>query len=146
MLGIILGVKGEWENVNPVQNFYTALWMEYKETNMAIPLMNVMRRILEHYFIQVCGHEGITLRKRLLEENRHRFIQIDSNGQIDNSQLQKVSAMISWLNASTSSIVDESNYIDDGSAIDVYKDTFKMIFEIMGQEQHYNMMMGINDL
>ncbi len=136
--------KGEWENVNPVQNFYTALWMEYKETSTPIPLMNVMRRILEHYFIQVCGHEGSSLRKRLLEENRDRFIKTDSNGQIDNSQLQKVSAMLSWLNASTSSIIDESNYIDDGSAIDVYKDTFKTIFELMGQEQHYNMMMGIN--
>ena len=135
--------KGEWENVNPVQNFYTALWMEYKETNTPVPLMNVMRRILEHYFIQVCGHEGSTLRKTLLEDNRQYFIKTDSNGQIDNSQLQKVSAMISWLNASTNNIVDESNYIDDGSAIDVYKETFKMIFEFMGQEQHYNMMMGI---
>ena len=136
--------KGEFENVNPVQNFYTALWMEYRETRSPVPLMNVIRRILEHYFIQICGHEGSTLRKTLLEDNRQYFIKTDSNGQIDNSQLQKVSAMISWLNASTSSIVDESNYIDDGSTIDVYKETFKMIFELMGQEQHYNMMMGIS--
>lgn len=38
-------------NINPVKNSYAALWDEYKEVKSAIPLMNVIRRILEYYFL-----------------------------------------------------------------------------------------------
>lgn len=34
-------------NINPVQNAYTALWTEFRELNSTIPLLNVIRRILE---------------------------------------------------------------------------------------------------
>ena len=45
-------------NINSVKNSYAALWDEYKEVKSAVPLMNVIRRILEYYFLQLCGYEG----------------------------------------------------------------------------------------
>lgn len=38
-------------NYNPVQNSYNALWCEYEMLDSPIPLMNVIRRILEYYFL-----------------------------------------------------------------------------------------------
>jgi len=58
------------ENFNPVQNSYAALWCEYREVDTTIPLMNVVRRILEHYFMQLCGYDGVNIRKRVLEEHK----------------------------------------------------------------------------
>ena len=43
-------------NYNPVQNSYAALWEEYRDVTTPIPLMNVIRRILEYYFLQLCGY------------------------------------------------------------------------------------------
>src|SRR5699024_2716522 len=49
------------ENYSPVTNAYP-LWQEYKEVSSSTTLLNVMRRILEHYFLQLCGHDGVKLR------------------------------------------------------------------------------------
>ena len=46
------------KNVNPVQNAYTALWTEYQELTSSIPLLNVIRRILQYYFLELCGYQG----------------------------------------------------------------------------------------
>lgn len=45
-------------NINPVQNAYTALWTEFRELNLTIPLLNVIRRILKYYFMELCGYKG----------------------------------------------------------------------------------------
>lgn len=37
------------------------------------------------------------------------------------------------------------NYIDDGSDVEQCKKVFELIFTAMHQEQHYKMMMGIED-
>jgi len=41
-----------------------------------------------------------------------------------------------------SSVNDGINYTDDFLDEQLYRDTFKMIFKYMNQEQHFNMMMG----
>ena len=46
----------EQMNYNPVQNSYAALWMEYVEVKSSLTLKNVIRRILEYYFIIVCNY------------------------------------------------------------------------------------------
>ena len=48
-------------NYNLVQNSYVAFWEEYKEISAPIPLMNVIRRILDYYILQLCGYDGVTL-------------------------------------------------------------------------------------
>jgi Txe/YoeB family toxin of Txe-Axe toxin-antitoxin module len=37
---------------------------------------------------------------------------------------------------------DGLNYVDDCADINLYRTVFKLIFEALQQEQHYNMMMG----
>lgn len=131
-------------NYNPVQNSYAALWEEYKVVNTPIPLMNVIRRILEYYFLQLCGYDGVTLRQRILKDNKDRFITKDESGNEDYTQYQMASAMLSYICANSDGINDGINFVDDCVDIEQTKETFKMVFTLMNQEQHYEMMMGSN--
>lgn len=129
-------------NVNPVKNSYAALWEEYKEVNSGIPLMNVIRRILEYYFLQLCGYEGNDLRQRILVDNKTAFIH-DDDGNEDYTKFDMASAMLSYIVANASSVNDGMNYVNDCVDVDTCRNTFKMIFRYMEQEQHFNMMIGI---
>lgn len=131
------------ENYNPVQNSYAALWSEYKEVQSSIPVLNVIRRILEYYFLQICGYVGTDIRKTILEDHKDAFIQIDDNGNQDFAKFHMASAMLSYLNTGTSGIVDGVNYVDDCVDVEQCRTTFEMIFLNMGQSQHFNMMMGL---
>lgn len=129
-------------NVNPVKNSYAALWDEYKDASSGIPLMSIIRRILEYYFLQLCGYEGNDLRKRILEENKDAFTH-DDFGNEDYSKFELASAMLSYIAANSSGINDGMHYVDDCIDIQQCRDTFQMIFHHMGQDQHYEMMMGM---
>lgn len=135
-------VPTEQENFNPVQNSYAALWCEYREVDTAIPMMNVIRRILEYYFMQLCGYDGVDIRKRVLEEHRNKFIVHVENGQPDYTKYHLASAMLSYISANSVGFSDGLNYVDDCADINLYRTVFKLIFEALEQEQHYNMMMG----
>jgi hypothetical protein len=64
------------------------LWDEYKEVKSAVPLMNVIRRILEYYFLQLCGYEGSTLRKVILVEGKAKGYYKDENGNDNEEKYQ----------------------------------------------------------
>lgn len=128
-------------NRNPVKNSYWALWEEYKEVKTCIPLISVIRRILEYYFLQLTGYGGGLLRETILEMNRNRFIVVDDNGKEDTTKYDMASAMLSYLYVNTAGFNDGIYYVDDGMDIEMCRETFKQIFECMGQEQHYDMMM-----
>jgi wobble nucleotide-excising tRNase len=132
----------EWMNVNPVKNSYAALWEEYKEVTTVIPLMNAIRRILEHYFLQLCGYDGSQLRKRILEDNKFEYTH-DEGGHEDYTKFDMATSMLSYIAASTYGVNDGFHYVDDVIDIQQCRDTFQMIFRHMDQEQHYKMMMGI---
>ena len=53
--------------------------------------------------------------------------------------------MLTYMNDSPAVISDGFNYIDDGSDVEQCKKVFELIFTAMHQEQHYKMMMGIED-
>lgn len=129
-------------NVNPVKNSYAALWEEYKEVTSGIPLMNIIRRILEYYFLQLCGYEGNELRKRILEERKHEFTH-DSHGNEDYTKYDMAAAMLSYISVNTTGVNDGMHYVDDCVDIDQCRETFEMIFQHMDQGQHFDMMMGI---
>ena len=129
-------------NYNPVQNSYAALWEEYRELNAPIPLMNVIRRILEYYFLQLCGYDGVTLRGRILTDNKDKFIKVDETGKEDYTQYQMAHAMLSYINANSVGLNDGINFVDDCVDVEQTKETFRMIFTLMEQKQHYDMMMG----
>jgi len=132
------------ENYNPVQNAYAALWSEYREVKSTIPVLNVIRRILEYYFLQLCGYDSTDIRKRLLVDNREKFITTLKDGTQDLSKLNLVSAMLYYIASSSKGISDGLNYVDNAADVEQCKETFKMVFELMGQEQHYDMMMDVN--
>lgn len=138
-------VPTELENYNPIQNSYAALWDEYKELKTANTVNNVIRHILEYYFIQLCGYEGNDLHNIVLEQNRTLFVD-EVEGQKPNyDRYNLADSMLSYMNDSPAVISDGFNYIDDGVDVEQCKAVFKLIFEAMHQEQHYKMMMGIED-
>lgn len=134
-------VPSEQENYNPVQNSYYALWEELRDLNSTIPALNVMRRILEYYFLQLCGYEGSDLRELVLEkkENREKFIKQVEGGQPDMTDYQLASSLLAYIN-NPNGISDGLNYVEDCDDVDSYKRVFKLIFEALGQSQHYDMM------
>ena len=121
-------------NVNPVKNEYAALWEEYKEAQTVIPLMNTIRKILEYYFLQMCGHDGNRLRETILEENKDMFI--------ENGGYNTASMMLSYIDTTLHGVNDSIYYVGHGTDVALYRKIFQNIFRCMGQEQHYNMMMG----
>jgi wobble nucleotide-excising tRNase len=130
------------ENYNPVQNSYAALWSEYKEVASEIPLINVIRRILEYYFLQLCGYEGADLRNKILVENKDKFIVVKGDGTFDTSQYQVASSLLSYITSSEINVISDGlNYVSESVSVDQCRETFEMIFRLMGQSQHYEMMM-----
>ncbi len=138
-------IPTESENYNPIQNSYAALWDEYKELKTVNTLTNVIRRILEYYFIQLCGYEGNDLQKCVLEENKDKFIDEEDGKKPNYDRYNLASALISYIDDSPAVISDGLNFIEDGTDIEQYKTVFRLIFEAMHQEQHYKMMMNIED-
>ena len=119
--------NGKWLNVNPVKNSYAALWQEYKELDTVVPLMNVIRRILEYYFLQICGYDGSQLRKVVLK---------------DGEQSEYERAMLAYISSSTYGV--GFYHIEEVFDVEQCRDAFRRIFVRMNQVQHYNMMMGSN--
>lgn len=134
-------IPTEKMNVNPVKNSYAALWDEYKEIKSSvIPLMNVIRRILEYYFLQLCGYESSKLRQVILIKNKRKFI---TSGKFDAGKYQLATAMLSYIYANSSGMNDGRDFVDGGFSVTQCKEIFQMIFEEMDQKQHYDMMMGV---
>lgn len=127
-------------NVNPVKNSYAALWDEYKEVKSAVPLMNVIRRILEYYFLQLCGYEGSKLRQVILVQGKADGRFKDTDGNDDEEKFQLASAMLAYINASSIGMSDGMDYVEDSLNPDECRCIFEMIFEAMDQKQHYDMM------
>lgn len=135
----------EMENYNPIQNSYAALWDEYKELKTVNTITNVIRHILEYYFIQLCGYEGNDLQKIVLEDQKEKFIDREEGKKPNYDRYHLASALLSYINDSPALISDGLNFVEDGTDVEQYRVVFKLIFEAMQQEQHYNMMMNIED-
>jgi len=134
-------IPTERMNVNPVKNSYAALWDEYKEVKSAVPLMNVIRRILEYYFLQLCGYEGSTLRKVILTEGKANGYYKDENGNHDEEKYQLAASMLAYINASSVGMNDGMDYVEECLNAAECRSIFEMIFHAMKQKQHYDMMM-----
>ena len=136
-------IPSEEENYNPVQNSYAALWDEFRDLHSTIPALNVMRRILEYYFLQLCGYEGSDLRSIVLEkkENREKFIKQVEGEKPDMTDYQLASSLLAYIN-NPNGISDGLNYVEDCEDAEAYKRVFQMIFDALGQSQHYKMMTG----
>lgn len=135
-------IPTERMNYNPVQNSYAALWAEYKGTLTSLTMKSVIRRILEHYFVQICGYEGYDLQDIILTKNRHRFVKKNEvTGEEDISDWQIVSGLLSYITMPVFGVNDGFHYIDECVPVEVYKELMVKIFDAMGQTPHYDMMM-----
>lgn len=128
------------ENYTPVANSYTALWAEYFEIQSSTPLLNVMRRILEHYFIQMCGHDGSDLQQAILVDNRDKFVVTNEDGTEDLSAFHQAQSILSYINHQTTGLGDDIYHVDGAADPTLCRETFELIFTHMGQSQHYEMM------
>ncbi len=99
--------------------------------------------ILEYYFLQLCGYEGSNLRALVLEnpENRSKFIKQVEGEQPDRTDYQLASSLLAYIN-NPNGISDGLNYVEDCEDAEAYKRVFQMIFDALGQSQHYKMMTG----
>ena len=137
-------IPTERMNVNPVKNSYAALWDEYKEVQSAVPLINVIRRILEYYFLQICGYEGASLRQTILVKGKAEGKFKDADGNDDEEKFQLASAMLAYINANSIGMNEGIDYVEECLNAAECRKIFEMIFESMNQKQHYDMMMGIH--
>lgn len=128
-------------NNNPVHNSYWALWEEYRVVETAIPLINVIRRILEYYFLQLTGYDGGSLRDKILVSNREKFVDKDDSGKEDTTRFDMAASMLSYLHVSATGVNDGMYYVDEGMDVGKCRYTFEKIFECMEQKQHFDMMM-----
>ena len=124
-------------NYNPVHNAYSALWEEYRAVDAAVPLVSVMRRILEFYFLQLCRYDSEMLTKKVLEAVKNSGAE---EAEVT-SKYNAAKAVLSYIRRS-SSYNDGLYFVDESIDCDLYKEIFELIFEVMGQHQHYEMMMN----
>lgn len=119
----------EKENYNPVKNAYAALWAEYQELENPIPLMNVIHRIMDYYFIDMCGEDGMDIRERILVKEKPRF---------EEDAFFLADSMLQYMGAG---INGDMSYDSDEAEAAQIKETFEKIFRLLGQGQHFDMMM-----
>lgn len=128
-------------NYSPVRNTYDALWDEYKKTSDTITLINVSRRILEYYFLQLYGYSDSDLKSDLLDKNRDKFEVPREDGSIDKGKYYAVAAMVDMLNVGARGFNDGLYFDVESIELDQIREAFKTIFDIRNQDRHYKMMM-----
>lgn len=132
----------EMENYTPVQNSYAALWSELNEVTTVIPTLSVIRRILEYYFIQLCGYDGNDLRQIVLEKNITKLVSNPEDENADRCKYLLAASMLSYLSTQSFGYNDGMHFIESACDAGQCKEVFKLLFECLGQDQHYNKMMN----
>ena len=133
----------ELVNKNPIKNSYKTLWDDLNEATSVSSARNIIRRILEYYFIEICGYKVSDLAKILFsDENKSKFIEEDDNG---NEITDKLTFARSMIENVTSTVHHEDAYYsededDSQETIAKCKKILEIIFEAMGQPQHYKYM------
>ena len=92
-------VSDKDKNYNPVQNSYSALWEEFDKLDARIPLMNVIRRILEYYFLQLCGYDSEELYDIVLGKNKEKFMVPVEDGVSDHTKYNLAQSMLKYIKA-----------------------------------------------
>ncbi|MEG2001353.1 MAG: AAA family ATPase, partial [Evtepia sp.] len=132
-------------NRSPVKNTYDALWEEYRTATDSVSLLNVTRRILEYYFLQICGYTSGDLRSDLLDNPKHTssFETTLADGSVDKTDYNVAAAMIAVMNIGARGFNDGLFFDVSAIAPTQLRIVFEKIFEATGQTQHYDMMMKV---
>jgi wobble nucleotide-excising tRNase len=131
----VLRKRGRWSEAvahkkNPVSSTYQLLWNEVRDSNStsAIGVQNAMRRILEYYFtvLGVSGKKLSDLTKQFEDSPRDQVL---------------CDSLLSWAHGGSHDIADELHISDTDDTKERFIKVFRKIFEVNGQEGHYEMMM-----
>lgn len=115
---------------NPIRGSYELLWDELKSNELSCStLQNTMRRIYETYF-KVLGKYG------------DDDVLLKFDNPVDREICR---SLLCWINDGSHCIPDDLHIGYQEDSKEKYLHVFKMIFDIMGHIEHYNMMMGIDD-
>lgn len=128
------------KNFTPVRDAYATLWKEYKEATSSTVIMRTARQILEYYFIQISGYEGQTLTDRIMKR-KDEFLEIAPDGNKNREKQYLLNALLRYIGAENQRFNDGLDYVEDTENIEQIRHTFKLIFDVMEQSQHYAMMM-----
>lgn len=116
---------------NPIQSSYELLWQELKsdEVKSTLTIQNIMRRIIENYFKLLGKYGDDDLISKFTSKEEKEICR----------------SLISWINDGSHSINDDLYIEFQNMAVESYKKVFKDIFVLTKHEEHYKMMMGINN-
>lgn len=121
---------------NPIKGSYEMLWKELREwkDHVAdmdnVKLQNVLRRIIEYYFIIFGGHKRNTL--------------FPGNFSKDPEETAIVTSFARWYDQGSHDIFDDLFVENPRSMNEKYMSVFKRLFVALGHEAHYKMMMHEN--
>lgn len=112
---------------SPIKSSYELMWAELKseKQNSCIVVQNIMRRIIENYF-QIFGgiSPNVILEKFTVPEEQ-----------------TICRSLLSWVNDGSHSLPEDLFVEFSDEQLDKYKKVFHDIFDKMGQNAHYDMMM-----
>jgi len=117
---------------NPIQNSYELLWKELKNraNSSGLTIQNTMRRIIENYF-KILGRFG--------DDDLINKFEVTEEREICRSLLY-------WINDGSHTIPDDLYIERQDDVIEKYFDVFKKVFIHTKHIEHYNMMMGEEQL
>ncbi len=119
---------------NPIKGSYELLWKELRERQQEmdnIAIQNVMRRIIENYFIVFGGLNG----KELIGDN---FTE-------DPEELAIATSFASWYDEGSHDISDDLFVEHPNILTEKYISVFRRLFDKLGHIAHYNMMMHVEE-
>ena len=134
-------LAGTKENYNPVKDNYEALWDDYQNAVSPTPLLNVMRQIMETYFLQTCSYSIEHMLEEISQPNR--FVKED--GSEDKTARQLATNMLRQLESGSrglSSGIEYAENAEDAQAVAMYRNIFRQMFCALRQEQHYDCKTG----
>ena len=109
------------------------------DVDFAPALLGVCQRILDHYFLHISDHEAASLNEEVMVNNQHRFISLIDDGTKDSTRLNHAAALIAQLDTRHSPVGFDDIYVTNNINADQCRAAFKTIFVVLGQAQHYNM-------
>ena len=121
-----------YEKDNPIRGSYELLWDELKHADSLsiITIQNIMRRIYETYFKILGKYKDDDILEKITDMQEKEICR----------------SLLCWINDGSHCVPDDFHIIQHDDILEKYTSVFKRIFMIMGHLEHYNMMMGIENI
>lgn len=127
---------------NPVKDEYVVLWDKVRrikqltdecrcEVDDVVELPNVIRKILEKYFVEYGGYDRLGLLPKGLSDNP--------------SDVLMAKSLLKWSDEGSHGTGDDMFMEHPMVLAERYLNVFQVLFEKLGHEAHYNMMMRKNE-